>query len=343
MNTALKLTLGLVGLGLVAGVAGSLRAQEKPEPRVRALASGHGGYLGVYISDVDREVVERLGLGEEHGVLIQDVAEEGPATDAGLQEDDVIVSLNGERIESAAQLRRILNETPPGRDVSLDLIRDGSQRTISLELGERRSLARVYDFRSDRGEHFGEELRERLERQRDNMQDMRIRMRGAPDVHTFMAFGGRGRLGVSIQSLGDQLGEYFGLGDRTGVLVTSVAEESAAAKAGLKAGDVVLAIDGDDVEDPRDLMRLVRRAEAGPVALRVLRDKRERTFTVELPDSKLDTWRSEEGDVQGFYFGPDLDVDIEGLPDFHLSIPMPDLEPVWETLRAVQEVPAVSI
>jgi membrane-associated protease RseP (regulator of RpoE activity) len=125
-----------------------------------------------------------------------------------------------------------------------------------------------------------------------------------------------GRLGVGIQTLGPQLGEYFGLGDRTGVLVTTVQDDSPAAKAGLKAGDVIVAVDGEDVEDPGDVSRAIREAEAGPLAIRILREREERTVTVELPEPE-DVWRSDDGEASSFFFSPDDfdfgDVHVEWL------------------------------
>ncbi len=93
--------IAAVALAGAASLAGSLSAQEEPgvERRVRVLALGQGSYLGVYISDITGEDVQRLGLREERGVRITGVAEDGPAQVAGLQEDDVIVTWNGDRIE----------------------------------------------------------------------------------------------------------------------------------------------------------------------------------------------------------------------------------------------------
>lgn len=299
-------TWGMVAaLALAGGVAlaGSLVAQEKEdvESRVRVLALGQGSYLGVYISDVGAEDVDRLGLRGEHGVLVTGVADEGPARDAGLQEDDVIVSWNGERLESEAQLRRILGETPPGRSARLGLVRGGSERSVTVELGDRGGPDMF--FRSGPGEERVLHLREQLEKSREHLDDLHVKIREMPHVMTFMAMRG-GRLGIGVQSLEGQLADYFGLDGRAGVLVTTVREDSPAAAAGLKAGDVITAVDGRDIESTADLMRRVHEAEAGPVAVRVLRDRQERTLTVELPEAE-NTWTSEDGEMNSFFFGPE--------------------------------------
>ncbi len=295
----------ITALALVGGIglAGSLGAQEKEEVegRVRVMAFGQGSYLGVYISDVGSDDVERLGLREEMGVLITGVADEGPARDAGLQEDDVIVSWNGERLESEAQLRRVLDETPSGRSARLGIIRGGAERSVTVELGSRVG-PNMFSFRTGPGEEGLFELREHLERSREHLGDLQVKIREMPHVMTFMAMRG-GRLGVGVQSLEGQLAEYFGLDDREGVLVTTVREDSPAAAAGLKAGDVIIAVDGQEIEGTGDLMKRIHGAEAGPVTVRVLRERQERTLTVELPEAE-NTWTSDDGEVNTFFFGP---------------------------------------
>ena len=309
--------LGFVAAVVLAGavgLTGTLSAQEKSdtESRVRVLAFGQGSYLGVFIADVVAEDVERLGLREEMGVRITGVADEGPARDAGLQEDDVIVSWNGDRVEGEAQLRRILGETPAGRSASLGIVRGVSERTIAVELGHRASPGGTFTLRSGWDEGHALELREHLEKTREHLGDLRVRVREMPHVMTFMSMRG-GRLGVGIQGLEPQLAEYFGLGDRDGVLITTVREDSPAAAAGLKAGDVIVAVDGEEIESAGDVSRLVWGADAGPVAIRILRDRQERTVTVDLPEAE-NTWRSDDGEMNGFFFGPehfDMDFDTD--------------------------------
>jgi membrane-associated protease RseP (regulator of RpoE activity) len=294
---------------LVGGIvlAGPLQAQQgEEEGRIRVLTMSQGSYLGVFIDDVGAEDVERLGLREERGVLIEGVAEEGPARDAGLQEDDVVLAWNGSRIESQAQLRRMLKETPPGRTAEVNVFRDGSERSFRVELGEHGP--RAFSFRSEWDDAKAHQLREGLETAREKLRGMDVRVRGMPHITNLMTVRGA-RLGVGIQSLQPQLADYFGLGDRSGVLITTVQEDSPAEKAGLKAGDVILALDGEAIERPGDVSRKVWDAEPGPVAIRVLRDRSERTVTVELPE-KTGLWHSEEGEVHGFMFGPEgLELD----------------------------------
>ncbi|MEN8144521.1 MAG: PDZ domain-containing protein [Gemmatimonadota bacterium] len=323
--------LGILVMGGVVAAARALEAQERSddnEPSRISVFSFGGSYLGVHIEDVDKEAVRELDLPGEYGVRIMGVEEDTPAARAGLEVDDVLVAWNGERLRSTAQLRRMLNETPSGRSVDLELIRDGGSRTIEVELGESRG-GNAFSFRTAPRGNFGvarpEILREHLGRIRER----------SPGARAFSFFSSGGRLGASIQNLGDQLGDYFGLGDRDGVLVTSVSEESAAEKGGLLAGDVILGVDGQNIDGPQELLRAIREAEAGSLELNILREKRERSITVDLPEREEGgrMWRrTAPSGAQSFFFNGD-DMDFG---DFEVTIP--DLESVFEQIEGLGEV-----
>ena len=298
-----KLRVAVTALGTLALVMATARcgsAQEKVEVEehdgrsapfiVSSGGFGGGSYLGVYISEVDAEDVSQLGLKREYGARIEDVSDDSPAQKAGLQADDVIVGWNGSQVESAAQLRRLVTETPSGREVKLEVIRDKKNRDVTVEIAERESMVRSFSFRGPAPGQI-EELTERL----------RVGGEGAgwhsPAVGNVFAFMGGGRMGVGIQSVGDQLGEYFGLDGRNGVLVTSVEEDSPAAEAGLKAGDIILSVGGKSIDGAGDVARAIREAEQGPIAVGILRDRKERNVTVELPEASEFNWHSDDGNV----------------------------------------------
>ncbi len=129
--------LGVIALGVFA--LGSLWAQkEAPKPR-RAdtsiwFAADGRAWLGVRLSDVTREKARELKLAGEYGVIVEEVEEESPAAKAGLAKQDVITEFAGERVRSAAQLRRLVAETPPGRSVTLGIVRAGKTQTMNVEL-----------------------------------------------------------------------------------------------------------------------------------------------------------------------------------------------------------------
>lgn len=293
------------------------RVAPAPPALMSLRMTNSGSYLGVYIREVTDDDVDRLDLGEERGALVTDVPDEGPAAEAGFQADDVIVSWNGARVESAAQLRRLVGETPAGRSVDLGYVRDGGQRTATIELGDRSSSVTRW---SPRGE-LGADVRGRLE---ESLGDARFHLRELRDGHgDFRMFMRGGRLGVGIQNLGDQLAEYFGADDG-GVLVTSVREDSPAADAGLRAGDVIVRVDGEPVSDPGDLMREITGAEAGEIELRVLRERQERTIRATLPERAEGIRELRSGN--GYFFAPGMgsfEFEMPPLPELDFVFPEP--------------------
>lgn len=97
------------------------------------------GYLGLLPQDVTPAIAEQLGLKTPQGALVASVSENTPAAQAGIQNGDVIVEFNGRPVESADSLRNMVAETAPGSNVKLKLIRDGSERTVTVKLGTRPS------------------------------------------------------------------------------------------------------------------------------------------------------------------------------------------------------------
>lgn len=241
--------------------AAAERAREARVARV-VVGGARGGYLGIRMRDVDGETVRRLGLPEERGVLVVEVLEGTAAAEAGLRPDDVIVRWNAERVESAATLSRLARETPPGRSVRLGVLREGREREVTADLAEPPGRFRA--------------------RGPGGVAQLRMRPEGGPgQVRTFRFVAGP-RLGVSVIGLTDQLGEHLGAEGGKGVLVTRVAPGTPAEAADLRAGDVILSVAGETVERPGDISRILRGREAGPVELRILRERRERSLTVEL-------------------------------------------------------------
>src|SRR5262249_53336341 len=110
---------------------------------VYALSEGGHSYMGVDIQDVTSDRVGPLKLKEERGVEVTMVDQDAPAGKAGIKEHDVILQFNGTAVESEEQLRRMLREVPPGRNVTLGISRDGNPLTINLQLADRGKIATV--------------------------------------------------------------------------------------------------------------------------------------------------------------------------------------------------------
>src|SRR5438105_7796007 len=99
--------------------------------------TGTSSYLGVDIADVSGERLSAVRLKEEKGVEVTMVDQHAPAGKAGIKEHDVILTMNGTSIESGAQLRRMIHETPAGRVVTLGLSRDGQPMTVKVQLADK--------------------------------------------------------------------------------------------------------------------------------------------------------------------------------------------------------------
>jgi C-terminal processing protease CtpA/Prc len=224
-------------------------------------------YLGVDIRDVTTDRLAALKLKEERGVEITMVDADAPAGKAGLREHDVILDFNGTAVESEEQIRRLIREVPPGRTVTLGISRDGVPMKISVQLADHGAVVAQTFPR----------IVVPTPRPRDfprNSMDLPFQIQTYSSV-----------LGVQTESLTRQLGEYFGVKDGEGVLVRSVEKGSAAEKAGLKAGDVIVKADNEKLTDRSDLSHILRsHRTGGKMALVVMRDKHEQTLTVTLPD-----------------------------------------------------------
>jgi serine protease Do len=254
--------------------------------------SGGSSYLGVDIVDISADRLGALKLKEEQGVEVTMVDQDAPAGKAGIKEHDVILSMNGAAVESKSQLQRMIHETPAGRVVSLGLSRDGQPLTIKVQLGDRRSeFPHIAKSKDD----FHFEMPPM-----PNMQNFEVPNIGVVYVHSSM------RSGLMVENLTPQLGEFFGAKSGNGVLVRSVEKGSRADKAGLHAGDVIVRVGEQAVHDTSDFTHALRNHSAGSVNVRVIRDKKEQTLTLSLPD------RKESGEmIEESLEAPELDADTQ--------------------------------
>ena len=255
----------VIGIMCVVLVASSelAAAQHRNSDFTRILMSPNAAgasRIGLSIEDVTEDDAA------DEGAAVRDVRPDSPAESAGFVEGDVVVEFDGERVRSARQLTRLVQETPAGRTVGTAVMRDG--RRVELDVTPESGAAIMAALPSL--EIFGERLGN-------------VYSRIAPDVGRSFNFGvwtrpGTARLGVTVQELSPQLADYFGVDD--GVLVTGVDEESAAAEAGLQAGDVITSVDGRSVDDINNLRRRLSVVDPGEeVSIGVTRSGRELDLT----------------------------------------------------------------
>lgn len=246
--------------------------------------SGSSAYLGVDIADVTSDRLGALKLKEERGAEVTMVDQDAPAGKAGVKEHDVILSVNGTPVEGRTQLQRMIHETPPGRVITLGLSRDGQPLTIKVQLADRRSEMHMYkDFGKDFGKDFHVEIPPIPPI--PPMPEMDIPSIGVVYTHSSM------RSGLMVENLTPQLGEFFGAKNGNGVLVRSVDKGSRGEKAGLHAGDVITKVGEQFIHDTSDFTHALRSHSGGSVNIVVIRDKREQTLSLTLPE------RKESGDM----------------------------------------------
>ncbi|MBE0567748.1 MAG: PDZ domain-containing protein [Krumholzibacteria bacterium] len=277
--TAARRTLPALALGALLAAAPAL--------------AGDSGYLGVRLQDLTPAMVKALQLGDQAGVLVSEVVDESPAAKAGLQDGDVIVAFAGKPLSDYSSLTAAVRAGKPGDKVDVTVLREGRKQTIQVELGEAED---GFAWRSVTGDDGGARLFERL-----HGDDGAFKL--------ILAGRDRGWLGVHIDDLSPQLGEYFGAKDGTGALVTEVEADSPAAKAGLKAGDVIVKLGDAEITDTADLHEaLAGTKPEEQVKVEFLRKGKKQGADVTLAEAP-------EGDLPGMhFFGDDGD-------EYHLMAP----------------------
>lgn len=232
-----------------------------------------GSYLGIEMENVTADNMAAYKLKSERGVIIRSVEKGSPAETAGLQENDVILEYGGFQVWSTQQLSRLVQETPSGRNVTLVISRGGNQMNVTARIGERGN------FSGSAGNGMNTLPRGFFGPDGKSFQFL---MPTIPNGRLQEPGEAKPRLGVMLQPLTDQLAEFFGVPEKKGALVSSVVSGSASAGK-LKSGDVIIGADGKKIENPDDLVRFIRDEAGGKVALKVIRDKKEMTVTVDLP------------------------------------------------------------
>jgi serine protease Do len=231
-------------------------------------------WLGVETHEVTADKAKELKLPAERGVVLGKIIPDSPAAKAGLKENDVVTEINGQRVEGAAQFRRMIREIPAGRDAQLTVWRDGHTQTVNVTLGK--AEERRHAWKQAAPGTYAFQVPEVLE-----LPDM-----PSMDWSRIMTPGTHPRLGIDAEDLSGQLGTFFGAPEGEGVLVREVNASSAAEKAGLKAGDVITSLNGERVRSAGELREKLsahRDDKDKTVKLGVLRNKTVMSITVELP------------------------------------------------------------
>lgn len=216
--------------------------------QLRDGGSVNRGWLGVMIQPVSRDLAESFGMKEPEGALVSDMDPEGPAARDGLKAGDIILEANGKRVDSSETLPRLIGAIDPGEEVELTVLRDGERESLTITLG------------SWPGAEQGADSKGKAED-------------SAP-----------ARLGIKVQALDEQV--LSDLKIEGGVRVTDVSRDGAAARAGIRRGDVLVNIAMQPVENPEQLVELISELPEGQsVPVRLYREGRSYYVALRLDDN----------------------------------------------------------
>ncbi len=260
---------------------------------------GGGSYLGVDTRDVTADRLADLKLKEEHGVEVTLVDQDAPAGKAGIKEHDVILSLNGNQVESVEQLRRMIREIPPGRTVNLGISRAGQLMTLKTQLADRRQTFAL--ARPGKAITFSMPAI-------PAMPAMPVVAPFAPEMDmpvSIVVVHSSARSGLMVENITPQLGDYFGAKDGKGVLVRSVEKGSRAEQAGFRAGDVIVKVNGESISDSGDFTHAIRGRKGNTVTVSIIRERKEQNLTLTVPDRS----QSKVLDMDESLEAPDIDAE----------------------------------
>ena len=246
-------------------------------------------YLGVQTQEISKENFSRFGLSAVRGVGIEKVVENSPAARAGLQANDVIIRFDGEEVESISKLNRLISEVAPDHNAKLTILRGGSEREINVVMGKREFAQ--FEGQGLRFENFPAlpqiQALPNIQALPRTMQTVPIPPMRGGDSDVFVWRGDASRqIGVGVTALTKQLSDYFGVSEGSGLLINSVRENSPAARAGLKAGDIIVEADGTDVKGQIDLIRAINAKKEGDISLTIVRDRNRQNIRVTPETSK---------------------------------------------------------
>lgn len=276
-----------------------------------SLASARA-WLGVYTQEVTSDLRDALDLSSD-GALVSSVVTGSPADRAGLRKGDVIVSVEGRGIDSPADLTERIGDARPGDSVSLGIVRKGDRLTLSVRLAERQNDEGEMEApeppdaptphaspapdapraprapKAPRGEMRWysddmpnkDEIRQRI---RESIPNFDFDEGPGGRGMVWMSGAGRGRLGVRIETLSEDLASALGAPGTKGALVVEVLKKTPAEEAGIRAGDIITAVEGTAVYDTDDLVKALA-DEKGKVSVSLVRRGEKRTVEAALEDS----------------------------------------------------------
>lgn len=235
----------------------------------RAAKKSKRGWLGVHVQELTPSLREAFDVGKRPGLLISDVVKASPADKADLDEEDVILTFDGQPVEKADEFAKMVRETPPGKTVKMVILREGEEEKIEVKIGKRKTR--------------------RLFRDSENV--LFIKSSGP-------------KLGVKVHKLNEDLAAYFHVKRNEGVLLLEVIEDSPAEEAGIRAGDIITRVNDERVTEPDELIEALEEFEEGDVVT-IEYVRHAESAKVEI---KLEDFDEESSFMWNFFKPPHIDI-----------------------------------
>ena len=259
----------VLGAMVTAAVMMAVQPVRAQDSRVVVRSLGSSASIGVGIRDVTSDDAAKAKQGQASGVYVESVREGSPAAKAGIQTGDIVIDFDGERVRSASHFTRLVQESVPNREVTAVVIRGTSKQNLKISPDS----GGAFSIFSNNGRRQLENLQINPPRGNFdfNLDNGSLRVLPATD----------NTLGVSVSPLSEQLASYFGV--KQGVLVSAVTSNSPAAGAGVRAGDVITAINGQSVSSRADITRALRERTGESAEISVTRDKKSLSLKATVP------------------------------------------------------------
>jgi len=270
----------------------SLGEKEVPEKKTKA-------YLGVYLENLSEKDYKKLGLKENYGVKIESVVEDGPVAEAGIQDDDILLQINDDKIYTSDQVTKMLKILKPEQKVKIKIFRDGEYKTFDVVLGEKEDYFsffydldnKVFDFYKDPASVF---------------------------VYKYDKENGK-HIGVLLSVTK----EIIGKGDeeiiKKRIVIDEVFEDTPAEEAGLKEDDIILKVDGKEVESAKDIQKAISKKEVGDkIKLEIKRKKK--TITIDVEIAKRKDFDLKSSKVEVFLDDGDMKIWVDGEEEYLMNL-----------------------
>jgi serine protease Do len=219
INTAIYSRTGAnngIGFAIPIDMARNVMDQLKAHGRVVR------GWLGVEIQEVTADLAQSFGLPKPEGALVASADKEGPASKAGIERGDIVLSFNGHPVNDEHELPALVAQTPINQKVPVEVMRNGKKMTLEVTIGERKE----------------------------------------PQVASAKAEEPGGNWGMQVGDITPEIAQQFHLETNKGVVIRKVSPDSPAAEAALQPGDVVLEVDHDKVGSVADFVAKAKDAQA---------------------------------------------------------------------------------